>query len=87
MIKQYFEEVDDCILAAYKHVKNTNSKVKNHFESTTGDAVGLVSEDDYYFMMWIEIYNISTKRKLARRIAELNITIPDFINKQFLPFL
>jgi hypothetical protein len=85
--KQFFEEIDDCILAAYKHVKDTGYKISNYFESTTGDAVGLASEDGYYFMMWMEHHNVSQKRKLARRIRKLNISIVDFINRQLILFL
>lgn len=84
--KKFFEEIDDCILAAYRHVRDTGFKMKNHFESTTGDAVGLVSEDDQYFMMWVEQHNASSKRVLARKIKALQIPIVDFVNKQLLPF-
>ena len=87
MNKQYFQEVDDCIMAAYGHVTKTSFKMKNHFESVGGDAVGLMAEDGSCFMMWVEHHNTSTKRKLARQIKASNISIPDFVNKQLLLFL
>lgn len=87
MTIQYFEDVDDCILAAYKYVRDTGNKVKNHFTSEGGDAVGVIADDGTAFMMWMEHHNSSPKRKLAREIHKLKIPIVDFINRQLLPFL
>ncbi len=83
----YFEDVDDCIIAAYRYVRDTGNKVKNHFTTDGGDAVGVISNDGTAFMMWMEHHNTSPKRKLARQIHEHKISIVDFINKQLLPFL
>ncbi len=87
MTIQYFEDVDDCILAAYRYVRDTGNKVKSHFTTEGGDAVGVISDDGTAFMMWMEHHNTSQKRKLARKIHELKMTVVDFINKQLLPFL
>jgi hypothetical protein len=85
-----FTEVDDCITAAYRHVTKTGSKISDHAEIRPQDkqlTIGLLAEDGELFMMWSEDHNSSLQRKLARRIHELNITIPRFINSQLLPFL
>ncbi len=77
-------------MAAYRHVTKTGSKVSNHAEVKPIDkqlTVGLLAEDGELFMMFMEDHNSSLKRKLARRINELNISIPNFINRQLLPFL
>ena len=83
----YYEDVDECIMAAYKYVRDTGNKVKDHFTTEGGDAVGVISEDGTGFMMWMEHHNTSQNRKLARLIHEHKITVSQFINKQLLPFL
>ena len=90
MERQLFTELDDCIVAAYKYVTKTGYKVENFAEFKGKDkqlTVGLKAEDGQLFMMYMECHNTSQKRKLALRIRELNISIPDFINRQLLPFL
>jgi len=88
--RQLFTELDDCIIAAYKHVTKTGCKVIDFAEIRPKDkelTVGLKAEDGQLFMMFMECHNTSQKRKLALRIDELKITIPNFINRQLLPFL
>ena len=87
MATTYYEDVDDCIMAAYRYVRDTGNKVKDHYTTEGGDAVGVISEDGTAFMMWMEHHNTSQKRKLARLIHEHDIRISTFINKQLLPFL
>jgi hypothetical protein len=87
MTTHYFEEVDDCILAAYRHVKDTGCKVEDHNSEEGGDSVGLIATDGTAFMMWMEFHNSSQKRKLAKTIHSLNISVKEFVNKQLLPFL
>jgi hypothetical protein len=83
----YFEDVDDCIMAAYRYVRDTGNKVESYSHSDGGDAIGVISADGTGFMMWMESHNTSQKRKLARLIHEHKITVVQFINKQLLPFL
>jgi hypothetical protein len=85
-----FTEVDDCIMAAYRHVTKTGSKISDHAEIRPQDkqlTVGFLAEDGELFMMFMEDHNSSTKRKLAKQIYKLEISIPRFINSQLLPFL
>lgn len=77
-------------MAAYKHVKETGNKVKDHRTVTKGgSAIGLISSDGTLFMMWVEHFNANndSNKKLAIQIVNNNISITDFINKQLLPFL
>jgi hypothetical protein len=90
MERQFFTEVDDCIVAAYKYVTRTGHKVQHYHEYNKQDkqvTVGLKAGDGQLFVMWMEDHNTSQKRKLARRIGELNIKIDEFCNRQLLPFL
>lgn len=90
MERQFFTEVDDCIVAAYKYVTRTGHKVTAHHEYNKEDkqvTVGLRAADGQLFMMWMEDHNTSQKRKLARQIKELNIGIDEFCNRQLLPFM
>lgn len=86
----YFSEVDDCILAAYQHVKNTGSKVISYSEEDEDGyqvLVGVKSEDGHYFIMLKTDHEISKKRSLAGLIIKSGITVIDIINKQLIVFL
>lgn len=80
----YFEEVDDCIMAAYDYVKRTGQKMTNH---NGEDTIGVIAEDGTSFMMRWDIHMDSDKRQLARQIHQANISVIDFINTQLLSFL
>ena len=90
MEKHVFTEVDDCILAAYRHVKTTSTKVKSYHElDSTGSqkTLGLESEDGHLFMITFISHCSSQKRSLARQIIGSDISVADFVNRQLMIWL
>lgn len=95
MEEQYFKEVDDCIMAAYNHVKQTGCKMRpytkwkfNHKPNREDIThIGYISDDNKLFVITYEDHNKSLKRKLVRDIQNHKIKVIDFVNKQLIMFL
>ena len=99
MKEQIFNTIDECIKAAYQHVKETNCKVdfiranicptydENYKIYNQTNRIGLISSDDYYFLITIEDNYKVQDKPLCNSIINHNISIVDFINKQLLVFL
>jgi hypothetical protein len=88
-MKYYFDQVDDCIMAAYDHVKRTGCKMSHYDEFRNGmqTHLGYQSEDGDFFIITKSNHNSSNKRKLARMILSSGIDVIDVVNKQLLAFL
>ena len=89
MERHIFTEVDDCILAAYRHVKTTGTKIEpfDEWNEVGQVSVGLQSDDDHIFFMSMSDHLVSDKRILARKIVKLGISVVDFVNRQLIVWL
>lgn len=91
MEKIYFDTIDECIMAAYQHVKLTKSIVSFADSSTLRSGitneVGLKSSDGYYFMLTMENNYKFQEKPLCNLILDNHVKILDVINKQLLAFL
>ena len=88
-MKLYFDTVDECIMAAYKHVKETKSKIEDYCNFAVGVKVevGLKSSDQHFFLMDLNDNYLDAHKPLYHLIKSHNISTIDFINKQMMPFL
>lgn len=85
-----FKDVDECIMAGYRHVKKTGAKVKHYSDYYGGlqTVVGVEASDGHCFVIPIEIHNSSGYHaRLARQIRDQGISVIDFINRQLVAFL
>lgn len=80
----YFNEIDDCIIAAYKYVKKTGIKM-NTFGTVF--VQGFKSEDRKYFLVMTGARSTSGKNKLYYQIKSSGVRVLDVVNKQLLTFI
>ena len=88
--RQYFTEIDDCIMAAYKYVGKMGCKVFNYCDISDNNvptSVGLKTDDGILFVMTWLAHVRSKQRKIADLAKKSNIKIPELINRQLLAFL
>jgi len=89
-METFYNTVDECIMAAYKHVKETGSIIENYNNWTSfgvQDEVGLKSSDGHFFLMSLNDNYLDANKHLFKLIRSNNISTVDFINKQLLAFL
>lgn len=82
---KYFYSMDDLLLAAYDHVKKTGFKV-TYFQDPKRLLVGLKTEDERFFLARLSFLK-KGKKDLSMAIANKNIFLEDFINKQLMAFI
>lgn len=89
-METFYNTVDECIMAAYQHVKKTGSKIELVpliiIQGMVYD-VGFRSSDGYSFLLTIENNYKVQDKTLYNLILNNNVKLVDVINKQLLAFL